>query len=317
MALEKPYPIFLYLLLALLSHSVVAQPSNNNIISLGTSLTAVENGSFWFSPSGDFAFGFRKIEKEDGFLLAIWFNKIPDKTIIWSAVLETTGDALVAPNGSKVELKSDGLFQLVDPKGDQIWIASPSGNGTDHAAMLDTGNFVLVGHESQNLWQSFDHPSDTILPGQVLHSPAQLVSRYSQNNFSRGKFLLRLQDDGNLVLWTTHYPMTLANIPYWESHVFGDGFSLVFNQTGSIFVQSSNKIRSRVYHLMLHLHKISIRGLLLIMMEFLSAIPIPRVIVPVHGQLVTTYRKIFATKLLNIQEVELVDSTATVSLMMG
>ncbi|KAK4283647.1 hypothetical protein QN277_000575 [Acacia crassicarpa] len=241
MALEKPYPIFLSLLLALLLHSVVAQPSKNNIISLGTSLTAVENGSFWPSPSGDFAFGFRKIEKEDGFLLAIWFNKIPDKTIVWSAVLETTGDALVAPNGSKVELKSDGLFQLVDPEGDQIWIASPSRNGTDHAAMLDTGNFVLVGHESQNLWQSFDHPSDTILPGQVLHSPAQLVSRYSQNNFSRGKFLLRLQDDGNLVLWTTHYPMTLANIPYWDSHVFGDGFSLVFNQTGSIFVQSSNK----------------------------------------------------------------------------
>ncbi|KAI9128615.1 hypothetical protein K1719_000098 [Acacia pycnantha] len=243
MGLEKPYPILLSLLIALLSHSVVAQPSKNNIISLGTSLTAVENGSFWPSPSGDFAFGFRKIDKEDGFLLAIWFNKIPDKTIVWSAMLETTGDALVATNGSKVELKSDGLFQLVDPKGDQIWSASPSGNGTDHAAMLDTGNFVLVGHESQNLWQSFDHPSDTILPGQVLHSPAQLVSRYSQNNFSRGKFLFRLQDDGNLVLSTTRYPTTSANIPYWKSNVLGDGFSLVFNKKGSIFVQNSNKSR--------------------------------------------------------------------------
>ncbi|KAI9128666.1 hypothetical protein K1719_000149 [Acacia pycnantha] len=215
MGFEKPYPIFLFLLFALLSHSVVVQASKNNIISLGTSLTAVENGSFWPSPSGDFAFGFQKIEKADGFLLAIWFNNIPEKNIVWSALHETD-DAVIAPEDSKVELKSDGVFQLVDPKGDQIWSASHSGNGIDHAAMLDTGNFVLVGHESQNLWQSFDYPSDTILRE-------------------------RLQDDGNLVLWTTRYPTTSANLHYWESKVLGEGFSLVFNQTGSIFVQNGSK----------------------------------------------------------------------------
>ncbi|XP_028761083.1 G-type lectin S-receptor-like serine/threonine-protein kinase LECRK2 [Neltuma alba] len=239
MAFEKPYPILLSLLLALLSHSVAAQASKN--LPWGSVLTAGENGSFWPSSSDDYAFGFKQIEKTNGFLLAIWFNKIPENTIVWSAKNDI-GDALVVSKGSKVEIKSDGWLQLLDPKGSQIWSGGNSGSGdVGYAQMLDTGNFVLFGQRSQPLWQSFDHPTDTILPGQVLNSPSEIVSRYSQNNFSTGKFQLRLQEDGNLVLRTTHSPSTAANLPYWNSAALGDGFSLVFNQTGSIFVQSSNK----------------------------------------------------------------------------
>ncbi|XP_028795199.1 G-type lectin S-receptor-like serine/threonine-protein kinase LECRK1 [Neltuma alba] len=233
MAFEKPYPILLSLLLALLSHSVVSQASKN--ISLGSSLTAVENGSFWPSPSGDFAFGFQKIEK-DGFLLAIWFNKIPEKTVVWSAKGQN-----LAPKGSKVELTSDGSFQLVDPTGKQIWSATPIGFGVSYAAMLDTGNFVLVGQGSQNWWQTFDHPTDTILPGQVLHQPAQLVSHFSPNNYSKGRFMFALQDDGNFVLYTTDFPADSVNSAYWSTQVFGSDFSVVFNQAGLLFVQRSNQ----------------------------------------------------------------------------
>ncbi|XP_054785902.1 G-type lectin S-receptor-like serine/threonine-protein kinase LECRK2 [Prosopis cineraria] len=233
MAFEKPYPIFfLSLLLAFLSHSVLTQSFKN--ISLGTSLTAIENGSFWASPSGDFAFGFQQIQK-DGFLLAIWFNKILERTIVWSA----NGQNL-APKGSKVELTSHGSFQLIDPNGQQLWNATPLVHGVSYAAMLDSGNFVLVSDESQNLWQSFDHPTDTILPGQILNQPAQLVSRYLPSNYSKGRFLFSLQDDG-FVLYTTNYPYDFLNSPYWSpTEVSGSSFSVVFNHSGFIFVQSSD-----------------------------------------------------------------------------
>ncbi|GLT27404.1 hypothetical protein SLA2020_024030 [Shorea laevis] len=74
-------PYFLCLMLpCLLPISTIAQ-----IIALGSSLTAVLNAnSSWTSPSGDFAFGFQQIET-GMFLLAIWFDKIPEKTIVWSA----------------------------------------------------------------------------------------------------------------------------------------------------------------------------------------------------------------------------------------
>ncbi|KAF7813775.1 G-type lectin S-receptor-like serine/threonine-protein kinase LECRK2 [Senna tora] len=106
--------------------------------------------------------------------------------------------------------------------------------------MLDTGNFVLASNDSLTLWESFDHPADTILPGQVLNQPSRLVSRYLATNYSRGRFQFVLQNDGNLVLYTTLFPLDIVNFPYWSTQVFGNGFSLVFNQSAYIFAQRSD-----------------------------------------------------------------------------
>ncbi|KAK7303261.1 hypothetical protein RJT34_14163 [Clitoria ternatea] len=233
MAFEHQYHL-LFFFLVLLPLSTVAQTYKN--FSLGSFLIAQEdNNSFWASPSGDFAFGFQQIEK-DGFLLAIWFNKIPERTIVWLA----NGENL-APTGSKIELTSDGWFLLNDPSGNKIWSAGSSGGGTSYAAMLDTGNFVLVGKDSQPLWQSFDQPSDTILPGQVLNQLSGIVSRYLETNYSRGRFQLVLSsDDGTLDLYTRDFPLDSLNSPYWTSQVVGSEFSLVFNQSGYIFLQAKN-----------------------------------------------------------------------------
>ncbi|KAI9128611.1 hypothetical protein K1719_000094 [Acacia pycnantha] len=85
MAFVQLYPILLSLLFALFSLSVLAQTTSN--ITLGTSLTTGEDDSFRASPSGEFAFGFKQIE-EDGFLLATWFNSIPEETIVWSPMVK-------------------------------------------------------------------------------------------------------------------------------------------------------------------------------------------------------------------------------------
>ncbi|MCI33064.1 G-type lectin S-receptor-like serine/threonine protein kinase RLK1-like [Trifolium medium] len=42
--------------------------------------------------------------------------------------------------------------------------------------MLDSGNFVLYDEHSYVIWQSFDHPTDTILGGQNLTEDDYLVS---------------------------------------------------------------------------------------------------------------------------------------------
>ena len=34
--------------------------------------------------------------------------------------------------------------------------------------MLDSGNFVLYNNSNSVIWESFDHPTDTILGGQNL-----------------------------------------------------------------------------------------------------------------------------------------------------
>ncbi|KAI9128926.1 hypothetical protein K1719_000409 [Acacia pycnantha] len=213
---------------------IVAQTSGD-IISPGSSLIAEKDGSSWASPSGEFAFGFIQIE-DDGFLLAIWFNKIPETTVWWPAKVQN----ILVPKDSKIELASNGLFHLVDPEGRQIWNANPLGTEVAYAVMLDSGNFVLCGRDLKTLWQSFDHPTDTILPGQVLKQPAKLVSRYLATNYSRGRFQFKLQKDGNLVLYTTHFPTNLVNLAYWSTQAFGTGFSLIFNLSGYIILRADN-----------------------------------------------------------------------------
>jgi hypothetical protein len=68
-------------LLIMLPPFAVSQTGGN--ITVGASLSTSENTS-WLSPSGDFAFGFHPLYgNKYRFLLAIWYDKIPEKTIVW------------------------------------------------------------------------------------------------------------------------------------------------------------------------------------------------------------------------------------------
>ncbi|KAG6781757.1 hypothetical protein POTOM_014670 [Populus tomentosa] len=186
------------------------QMAHSNI-SLGSSLTAATDNLPWTSPSGEFAFGFQQVG-DAGYLLAIWFNKIPERTIVWSA---NRND--LVQGGSRVQLTRDGELVLNDQSGRQIWIRPESGgSGTAYAAMLDTGNFVVASQAGANLWQSFDVPTDTLLPSQNLNSGAQLIAPYLEKNYSDGRFKFSLQPDGNLILYTTRYPLTTSNFAYWS-----------------------------------------------------------------------------------------------------
>lgn len=226
---------FYALILLLLPISCGAQSYTN--VSLGSSLTASDDSASpsWVSPSGDFALGFRKIENQ-GFLLAIWFNKIPERTIVWSANRNK-----YVQRGSKVELTADGDFILSDSTGKQTRIADRGGTAVAYAAMLDTGNFILASRDSATLWESFDNPTDTILPTQIMNLEIKLYAPISDTNFSTGRFMLYLQNDGNLQLLTTSFPLDTPNFAYWSTSTAGSGFQLIFNQSAFIYVVAKNQ----------------------------------------------------------------------------
>ncbi|KAF7137248.1 hypothetical protein RHSIM_Rhsim07G0051000 [Rhododendron simsii] len=250
-----------YLCLFLISISpILANAQTENRIALGSSLLASDNSSSWKSPSGDFAFGFRLLDNQNLFLLAIWFDKIPDKTIVWFA----NGDN-PSPEGSKLELTDDGQFALNNPQGQLIWKPESVGNGVAYASMLDTGNFILANGESLYLWESFKHPSDTILPSQVLevgkdnesHThklrkkdhiflAIHLYSRQTDNNYSKGRFQLRFLPEGDLVLNTIALPTDFAYGNYYHSNTsdglngMNSGYKVVFNESGYLYVMRRN-----------------------------------------------------------------------------
>ncbi|KAG7948015.1 hypothetical protein I3843_14G124600 [Carya illinoinensis] len=232
LALPNPLPSSLLLLLLMMACSTSAQTYRNQ--SLGSSLTAQDGGSSWASPSGDFSFGFQRIGN-GGYLLAIWFSQIPEKTIVWAANRNN-----LVPRGSKVELTTDGQFVLNDPEGKEIWRANITRSGVAYAAMLDSGNLVLATQNSVYLWESFNLPTDTILPTNTIGRLGKLVARYSETNYSNGRFQFSLKSDGNLVLQTRDVILDTANSEYWSSETAGSGFQVVFNESGSIYVAAVN-----------------------------------------------------------------------------
>ena len=242
-------PHLLAFLLILLPISSIAQ--NNGSVTVGNSLTASDNSPSWLSPSGDFAFGFSPlIDEKDFFLLSIWFAKIPDKTIVWYAIVDNP-----APRGSKVELTANGGLVLTGPQGDELWRSNTIIGTVAYGVMSNTGNFVLEDSNFNTIWASFNNPTDTLLPTQSMERGGVFYSRKSETNYSQGRFLLRLRDDGDLVLNTINLPTDNPNEPYYFSHTTAGasgtsspGKQLVFNGSGYMYILRGNNQKFLLRH---------------------------------------------------------------------
>ncbi|XP_062176786.1 G-type lectin S-receptor-like serine/threonine-protein kinase LECRK3 [Alnus glutinosa] len=188
----------------------------------------------YLSPSKEFALGFRLVQGSQNFLLAVWFNKIEDRTIVWSA----NGNKL-APPSSQFKLTSDGEFVLDDPDGGLLWKAQTNGRKSTCAAMLDNGNFVILDENYSPIWESFKEPTDTILPGQILGMNSSIRSRKSETDYADGRYQLSLQEDGNLVLYLLSPPRNVVSV-YWATGTMKWKSQLVFDEAGHIYIKHGN-----------------------------------------------------------------------------
>ncbi|XP_074332917.1 G-type lectin S-receptor-like serine/threonine-protein kinase LECRK3 [Apium graveolens] len=210
---------FSFRLLVLLSatYFVTAQQNATNIISQGSSLTPTGNSS-WLSPSGLFAFGFYP-QGHNRFGLGIFFNGLAfNKTVVWTA----NRDNPPVSDDVTLRLNEDGRLILQQQSQDSTTDVVTTDLSISSASMLDTGNFVLYGSNQEKIWQSFDHPTDTILPGQILSKDQELFSSMSNSDYSTGIFRLKMQSDSNLV----QYPVQTTDSPqnsYWSTDTYEKG----------------------------------------------------------------------------------------------
>uniref|UniRef100_A0ACD5ZXM7 Uncharacterized protein n=1 Tax=Avena sativa TaxID=4498 RepID=A0ACD5ZXM7_AVESA len=112
-------------------------------------------------------------------------------------------------------------------------------NSMSAEAMLDnSGNFILRSlADSSILWQSFDHPTDTLLPGMNLrlshkmHPLQQLVSWKSQHDPSPGDFSYSADPEHLLQSFTWQGSRPHRRSPVWTNHLFRMNYVGRFNST--------------------------------------------------------------------------------------
>ncbi|GLJ47663.1 hypothetical protein SUGI_1006720 [Cryptomeria japonica] len=241
MALNPLLPLISIRLLIFLV--ALAQPIQTKYIPIGSSLTANSKNSKWVSSNGDFAFGFYPVTPSV-YLVGVWFDSISDKTLAW--IVKTGNRGLTVEEGSTLQLSAVGLH-LLDSTRTRLWASSYAESvNLSAAAFLDTGNFVLINSTESYVWQSFDFPTDTLLPGQVFKWKSTMYSKASATNYSSGRFELVLQEDGNLVL----YPVERVGEQqgaYWSSntyHYSDNPINLFFDESGDLYLKNDTRIEN-------------------------------------------------------------------------
>ncbi|KAG6721642.1 hypothetical protein I3842_03G122000 [Carya illinoinensis] len=219
--------IIAFLLLSAFCTASAQQMESN--ISRGSYLTPGIN-STWVSRSGLYAFGF--YQQGNGYAVGIFLAGIPQKTVVWTA----NRDGPPVSSSATLNFSGDGTLVLQStPEQTPIIIANSLGSTS--AAMLHTGNFVLYNSDQQRVWQSFEHPTDSLLPGQRLLAGTELFSSISETDHSTGIFRLKMQRDGHLLQFPVGSPDMTPYVYYGSGTPgTGDNVTLNFSPDGHLYL---------------------------------------------------------------------------------
>ncbi|KAL3341136.1 hypothetical protein AABB24_025610, partial [Solanum stoloniferum] len=155
----------------LLISQILATATTDNTITITNPLTisktlVSQQKKFelgFFTPGGP---------NSDKWYVGIWYKEIKETTIVWVANRENP----VTNSSSSPVLKITQDGRLVIDHGDGNYTLSlnsannsSSTTTTFIAKLLDSGNFVVLTEKDEIMvWQSFDYPTDTLLPGMKL-----------------------------------------------------------------------------------------------------------------------------------------------------
>jgi hypothetical protein len=163
------------------------------------------------SKDGSFELGFFSPGSSRNRYMGIWYKNIPVRTVVWVANRNNP----INDSSGFLMIDNTGNFVLVSNNNSTVVWSSSLTKAARRAMgeLLDSGNLVLRDEKDTNsgsyLWQSFDYPSDTMIPGMKLGwglrtgLDRRLSAWKGPDDPSPGDFTWGTQLQGNpeLVMW--------------------------------------------------------------------------------------------------------------------
>ncbi|KAI8525256.1 hypothetical protein RHMOL_Rhmol13G0216400 [Rhododendron molle] len=125
---------------------------------------SLKDGDLLISSNQTFALGFFTPGKSTNRYLGIWYNKVSEQTVVWVAnrvdpINNTSGSLSFDVTGNLVVTGPDQSNPIWSTKVSDLTVAKISS-----AQLLDSGNLVVLDSNGVVVWQSFDYPTNTLLP---------------------------------------------------------------------------------------------------------------------------------------------------------
>ncbi|OEL16947.1 putative G-type lectin S-receptor-like serine/threonine-protein kinase [Dichanthelium oligosanthes] len=198
-------------------------------------------GDVIVSDGGSFSLGFFSPTNSTPakLYLGIWYNGIPKLTVVWVANRETPLTGTTGPPSASaptLALTNTSNLVLRDANGRAVWatnvvavagtagLSSLSDTAGTVATLTNDGCLVLRSPDGATLWQSFEHPTDSFLPGMKFrfrkgnsnkNSGDRLVSWRSPGDPSPGSFTYGLDQATSLQIFIWN-----GSRPLWRSTVW-------------------------------------------------------------------------------------------------
>ncbi|KAK9706351.1 hypothetical protein RND81_07G118300 [Saponaria officinalis] len=184
------YTILIFLIIHhLLNSSSLSAAQTISSFSINNSPWKATQNITLSSPNSTFTAGFYPLSRSSKFyVFSVWYTDISDHNVVWS----TISDLPVDQSGS-LTITSKGELQLRNgsSSGSNLnpWPGLvPTGGNSTRLSLGDDGNLVF------GSWDSFQHPTDTILPTQNINGTV-LTSRNKKFQFTGSKNLVFNRSD--------------------------------------------------------------------------------------------------------------------------
>ncbi|KAK6134492.1 hypothetical protein DH2020_031774 [Rehmannia glutinosa] len=127
----------------------------------------ITDGETMVSSGGTFELGFFRPGNSNNRYVGMWYKKITVNKVVWVANREVP----LTTNSGVLAVIQPGMLVLLNDTNDIIWSSNISKYVVNNpvAQLLDNGNLVVREANDDRpenfIWQSFDYPTDTFLPG--------------------------------------------------------------------------------------------------------------------------------------------------------